>query len=117
MKILVLDDSKTRLSQFKQKLIGHIVDCAETAKEAIELLEKNEYQQAFLDHDLNGKVHQPSGPCTGYEVAKWISEHGDKKPLRIVVHSFNIIGAQNMITLLPEATYIPGVWLLDKMEF
>lgn len=118
MRILVLDDDKTRLKLFKQKLIGHIVDCAETATEAIELLKNNElYDQIYLDHDLGEMTHQPSGPNTGYEVAKWINEHSNKRPFRIVIHSFNTPGAQNMLSLLPEASYIPGVWLLNKIEF
>ena len=118
MKILVLDDNKDRLKQFKQKLIGHVVECAETAREAIELLEKNEpFDQIFLDHDLSGFEHQPSGKNTGYEVAEWISKHNHKRPFRIVIHSFNVQGAQNILTLLPEASYIPGVWLLNRMEF
>lgn len=116
MRILVLDDDKERLKHFKQKLIGHIVDCVETAWEAIELLEKNEYTHIFLDHDLGGKVYQPSGPGTGYEVAEWIHNHKDAKAYKIVVHSFHLHGAQRMVALLPGSSYIPGVWLLDTIE-
>lgn len=118
MKILILDDDKDHLKLFKQKLIGHAVECAETAHKAIELLEKNgQFDQIFLDHDLSGFEHQPSGKNTGYEVAEWVSEHDDKRPFRIVIHSFNVQGAQNILTLLPEASYLPGVWLLNRMEF
>jgi CheY-like chemotaxis protein len=115
MKILVLDNEKARLKLFKQKLIGNVVDCAKTAAEAIELLKNNDYDLVSLDHDLTGQVFQPSGPGTGFEVAQWLVEHIDRKPKRIIIHSFNIAGAQNILAILPEAEYIPGSWLLNKI--
>jgi CheY-like chemotaxis protein len=117
VKILVLDDDNTRLDQFKKKLIGHIVDCVETAPEAIELLKNNLYDVVSLDHDLGQLINQPSGPGTGYQVAQWLAENKDRKPPRIIIHSFNIPGAKNMMSHLPEASYVPGIWLLNTIEF
>jgi len=116
MRILVLDNDRARLKLFKQKLIGNVVDCVETASEAIELLKNNIYDQVSLDHDLTEQVFQPSGPGTGFEVAQWIVDHKDRKPKKIVIHSLNNIGAQNILSILPEADYIPGNWLLDKIK-
>ena len=107
MRIIVLESDEVRISCFRQKLIGHVVFYVRTALEAINLLNKHEpFDQIYLDHCSNG--------C---EVAEWISKHDGKRPYRVVIHSFNVPGAQNILTLLPEASFIPGVWLLDRMEF
>lgn len=117
MKILVLDDDQYRLKQFQQRLIGHVVHCTETASDTIKMLSEESFDVVFLDHDLGGTAYVPSGPGTGYEVAKWLSEHVDRKPKQIVIHSFNAPGANNMKSLLPEAFYNPGAWINRDMGF
>ncbi len=112
MRVLVLDDNHNRLRAFRQRLIGHVVVCVETAKEAIEQLEKEEFEIVFLDHDLGGEENVPSGPGTGWEVAQWLSEHEDRQPATIYIHSFNGPGSKNMLSLLPRARYVPGVWTM-----
>ena len=107
MKIIVLEKDETRIECFKKKLLGHTVFFIKTAPEAVELLEKHEpFDQIYLDHNSNGR-----------HVAEWIYKHEKKRPYRVVIHSFNVPGAQNILNLLPEASFIPGVWLLDRMEF
>jgi CheY-like chemotaxis protein len=110
MKILVLDDSKTRLQAFRRKLIGHEVVTVETTSEAISWLNSTVFDIVYLDHDLGGKQMVPSGPGTGYEVAKWLEKNPNKKPQNIFIHSFNAPGAQNMKNALPEAIIAPGIW-------
>jgi CheY-like chemotaxis protein len=116
MRILVLDDDEIRLDKFRQGLIGKVVDCVKTATEAIKLLQENVYNMLFLDHDLGGRINVSSGPGTGYEVAKWLEEHPDRKPKHIYLHSFNEAGRNNMRMALPEAIVYPGVWLILKGE-
>lgn len=111
-RILVLDDDLTRLMAFNQRLIGSVVDCVTTSKEAIDKLKENEYQIVYLDHDLGGMTHCTSGENTGYEVAKFISTM-ETRPRNIVIHSFNTVGAKNMMSLLPESIYSPGCWCLN----
>jgi CheY-like chemotaxis protein len=110
MRILVLDDSNERLIQFKQRLIGHVLDCVKTSRQAIDLLKEYDYDAVFLDHDLNGEAFTPSGPGTGYEVAKWIEKNQQRKPKIIYIHSFNPVGAEKMKQALPEAILAPGIW-------
>ena len=110
MRILVLDDEENRLIQFKINLAGHIVVCVKTAAEAIQQLDQNNFNIAFLDHDLGGRVLVPSGPGTGYEVAQWIAAHENKQPDKIFIHSFNEPAAKRMKSLLPNAVIAPGVW-------
>jgi len=107
VKILVLESDETRLELFKQKLNGHVVFYAKTALEALKILgEENIFDQIFLDQKYNGG-----------EVAQWIRKHENKRPYRIVIHGFSVPGAQEILNFLPEASFIPGVWLLDRMEF
>jgi len=112
MKILVLDDDKSRLKQFQQKLIGHDVSCVETVSEAIQKLKNDLFDYVFLDHDLGGKAYVASGgeEFTGWDVALWLSKNTDRQPKNIIIHSFNPAGAANMKSLLPQAQLMPGVW-------
>jgi CheY-like chemotaxis protein len=101
LKILILDDDKGRLADFRNNLSGHTVDCVETVSETIEWLNKKTYDVVFLDHDLGGKQLVPSGPGTGFEVAEWLRDHPDRKPKTIIIHTLNTgnphHGAENMI--------------------
>ena len=117
MNILILEDDKSRQDKFMQNTVGHIRLIVNTARDCIESLEEavarlNSIDILFLDHDLGGHIMQASGPGTGYEVAEWLSQHPDRKPKHIIIHSFCIHGAQNMLQVLPEGGYEPGVWLL-----
>jgi CheY-like chemotaxis protein len=116
MRILILDDDDIRLKHFRQRLMNYTVDCVKTAVEAIKFLQENEVGILFLDHDLGGMVNVSSGPGTGYEVAKWLEEHTDRKPQQIYLHSFNEAGRNNMKMALPEAIICPGAWLTLKWE-
>ena len=110
MKILILEDSKRRHKAFRAKY-GFDLTIVETTSEAIELLESQEWDTLFLDHDLGGETMVDSGSGTGYEVAKWLSEHPERKPRQIILHSYNPVGRANMKAALPEAEEAPGIWL------
>jgi len=114
MRGLVLDNETARLKTFTRALIGHSVTCVMTAEQAIKKLSEEKWDIIFLDHDLdpNGAVFQPSGPGTGWEVAKWLSDNPDRKPGIIVLHSLYDQGRKNMMGLLPEAMDVPGAWLM-----
>ena len=113
-RILVLDDDHTRHKAFQQALIGKIVEHVTTAQEAIASLLNHPVEILFLDHDLGGKTMVASGKGTGYEVAKWLAEHSERMPKRVIVHSFNPVGAQNIKTILPRAEICPGAWASIK---
>lgn len=114
MKILILDDEKSRLQAFKQKLIGASVTCVEYVKDCIHELEFNgPFDYIMLDHDLDHKTYVPSGPGTGYEVAVWLKEHLTKKPAKIILHTCNEYGAAEMMKELPEAVHLPGLFLIN----
>jgi CheY-like chemotaxis protein len=112
MRILVLDDDPARLKAFVQNLIGHTVVTTSTVRDCLYCLQRESWEMLFLDHDLNGQTYVPSGPGTGYEVAEWLRDNPMKKPKKIILHTFNQVGAMKMLEVLPEAQYVPGAWLV-----
>jgi CheY-like chemotaxis protein len=113
MKILVLDDSQSRLTTFRRNLIGAIVTCVEHSADCIKELETNgTWDYLFLDHDLDGQTYVPSGPGTGYEVALWLKNNPEKKPSKIILHTCNEQGALRMLEELPEAVFLSGVFMV-----
>ena len=110
MKVLILEDDYLRHKVFKENLIGHVYTICTTTKSLIQNLETDIWDYLFLDHDLNGQVYVPSGKDTGYEVAEWIVDHPERRPKRIIIHSFNEEGVENMSKLLQTAVVFPGAW-------
>ena len=105
MRILFLDDDGLRHDRFRSMVApSHSVRYVWTAEEAIEALLTDSFDIACLDHDLGGKQFVPSegAEATGYTVAKAIAEM-DRKPAQVIVHSFNAVGAQNMVECLTAA--------------
>jgi CheY-like chemotaxis protein len=113
MRILVLDDDQERLKSFRSSLIGHVVVTVSTVRDCLCQLQNENWDLVTLDHDLDGQVYVPSGPGTGYEVAEWLRDNPLKKPEKIILHTFNQLGAAKMMEILPEAQYIPGAWLIS----
>jgi CheY-like chemotaxis protein len=114
MRILVLDDNHSRLAIFRRKLIGAAVTCVEYVPDCIREIEDNEpFDIIFLDHDLGGKIYVPSGPGTGYEVAQWLKNHPEKMPGKVILHTCNENGAACMMSELPEALPLLGVFAID----
>lgn len=114
MRILILEDSKERIEQFKRKLIGKLVTYVEETGECIKILEDEPvFDYAFLDHDLSVDISLPR-KGTGYEVAEWIANNPSKAPRQIIIHSLNTIGATAMMTRLKDAgiesKHFPFLW-------
>ena len=125
MKILLLEDDKNRINEF-QKRVAELSERNihkeepfelihfEDVEPCIEELEKGSlFHLILLDHDLGGKVYvDVVDKNTGSEVARWLSVHYDFKTLRTVVltHTLNGPGAENIISLIPDAVHVPFVW-------
>lgn len=103
MKILILDDLKSRHLAFRRKFIGHELKHVYTAKECIRRLHLFHFDAVFLDHDLGEVEMEASGPGTGFEVAEWLSENPKHAPDIIMLHTLNTPGAQNMRRVLAKA--------------
>lgn len=109
MKILILEDSGTRIKLFEKHLgKDHelfFFDRVDEAEAALELI--GDFDILFLDHDLDNRVFVDSKELnTGYQFAKWISKQNMKFE-EIIIHSMNPVGAQNIKAILPEAKIIP----------
>jgi hypothetical protein len=106
MKVLFLDDDGQRHETFRTKAGHHEVDYVWTADEAIKAMEGTRYDLACLDHDLGGRTFVPSDGVepTGYTVAKAIADGQVQAPARVIVHSFNPVGAKHMIDCLRQAS-------------
>ena len=104
-KLFILDDQKIRHELFEIRYKDHDIVSAYTATEAITALEESDFDYIFLDHDLGLQVYTVSNENSGYEVAKWISENYKNVNVRIIIHSFNPVGANNMLHVLFDAGF------------
>lgn len=116
MKILVLEDNENRIECFKQVFDRADLVIVETSYDAIQLLDKTQYDFIFLDHDLGihpvtkqptTEVMLPSGDGTGYEVAQFIARSKKNKDTPTIIHTFNPDGAKKMMEELEDADYFP----------
>ena len=110
MKILFLDDMKSRFDKFRMANIGRDIDWAETAEDAIRLLQQNSYDLISLDHDLIFAHYNRTTNCAhkdglcGGVVAQFIA----KRPrlfshAKIHVHTLSYEAGQSMTSMLKGA--------------
>lgn len=100
MKILFLDDSKERHDRFRMNHIGQDITPAWNYADACAALVADVFDVAYLDHDLE----DPQGK-TGEDVAKFIAALPiDRRPRRVVIHSFNAYGRYRMGAVLQDAS-------------
>lgn len=118
MNLLILDDDKIRHVFFKKNFSEHVITSVYTTEDAIQALQSETFDAVFLDHDLGGHMSVDSfgQETTGYTVAKWLSENPDRKPLNIIIHSFNNVGAKNMQNILPGSILAPGCWIEPNIK-
>jgi CheY-like chemotaxis protein len=112
--IFILEDMDERIDAYRKKFPTDTLTVARTAKEAIEILEKNlNFDLICLDHDLGLRAFVDSNDeNTGYQVAKFLSMKYVSCP--IIIHSLNPVGAKNMQMCLPQAKRIPAFFMFDE---
>ena len=117
MKILILDDDKSRHEQFASNFKQHELTHVYHVQDAIKRLGSRIYDAVFLDHDLAGMSDVESGgkEPTGYDVAVWLSENPDHRPEQVYIHSMNPVGAENIRKLLPRSKVVPGLWTMKQI--
>lgn len=111
LRILVLDDNEDRHGIFRRTLKNEDATHVYNFDEAIRVLTfEKKFDIAMLDHDLgtgNSEVADKVGLpyASGYDVAKFIAFDltEDKRPGRVIIHSWNMIGASNMQAVLQTA--------------
>jgi CheY-like chemotaxis protein len=133
MNILFLDDDSIRVRQARIDFAKDELSIAETAEQAIKLLEKySPFDTVSLDHDLGGNIYCPSDDMSGFAVAEYISKMDkEKMPKQVIVHSFNPDGAAKMIKVLEgvvpvikqpfnmsyNLTFIPSDYSADDIRY
>lgn len=123
MRILFLDDMKSRRDAFRQNSIGCVVDFATTAQEAIDFLKKNEYDVIYLDHDLEEEHYQSNKDDheDGRFVARHLKDMTQHHGKIVIVHSLNPSGRANIKSILdihfdvwmPENVRVPELWKVE----
>ena len=118
MRILFLDDMNSRREAFKRNAIGHTVDFAITAQQAIDLLKKNEYDVIYLDHDLEEDHYQANRNTDSDEdgrfVARALREMVQHHGKIVIVHSLNEAGRHNIKSILHD---VFDVWMPENVRF
>jgi DNA-binding response OmpR family regulator len=100
MKILIIEDVIFRQDFIANKLGTDDFDRARRADIALELLQENDYDVIFFDHDLVGAR---SGSDITMEWANAGRALQPKRPL-VIIHSMNMEGAGRMETHLKGLT-------------
>ena len=109
MNILILEDDPTRVVSFEKWFKKDELTITDSSDKAISLLEKIKYDIIMLDHDLGGRHYVDSKEYdTGFRVAAAIPASINKET-RVIIHSHNPVGAQNMKNILnsPNAIVLP----------
>ncbi len=105
MKVLFIDDDVYRFERMLETQQLHVaaihVDNALKAINAI--VDDGPWDYIYFDHDLATFVDDPyKREITGHDVAKVLVQQ-DWKPINVVVHSTNSVGANNIKNTLTDA--------------
>jgi CheY-like chemotaxis protein len=109
-KVLILEDSEERIAIFKERIPPAVI--VNWPEECIAELKRQRWDWLFLDHDLGGKVFQPSDEKSGYAVALWLEQNPEYKPKNVIIHSLNDVAAPRMHAAIKGSRWIPGVWTM-----
>ena len=107
MNILFLDDDEIRHEMFEKWVIKGIqATTTKSYKEFIAVAPLKNWDIIFLDHDLGVEdqmciPHVTNRFPTGSDVARYLIEN-DIKAKKIIIHSYNSVGAANMINIFKE---------------
>ena len=107
MNILFLDDDEIRHEMFEKWVIKGIqATTTKSYKEFIAVAPLKNWDIIFLDHDLGIEdqmciPHVTNRFPTGSDVARYMIEN-DIKAKKIIIHSYNSVGAANMINIFKE---------------
>jgi hypothetical protein len=121
MRVLTLDDMEIRQQAFRRWFLIDTHDEAFTAPDAIKLLENFDYDVVMLDHDLaeehyltvsEGLSEGPLDgvpeykPGTGMDVVDYIiNMPEERRPKKVIVHSWNPSRSQEMYNRLRDAGF------------
>lgn len=107
-KLLVVEHLPERVNFFIEQFGHHHLDIVESAKNAIEHLDKTKYDFIFLSGELG------RGDGSGSDVVNWLIQYrddngyaNDNLETRIIVHTWNIMEMDAIAKVLPSAMFLP----------
>jgi CheY-like chemotaxis protein len=106
--VMVLDDDDRRIRWFRKRFAGDFVEAATNVDDAKVLLEAQNYDAIFLDHDLLPHHYESNEhddfSNTGYAIAEWLNERRElQRAATIIVHTRNADAAIPMVQKLRES--------------
>jgi hypothetical protein len=111
MKILILEDNPIRQEKFKNLFKNQELFIFDNVEDAYNACLINDFQVAFLDHDLGGKIWVNSNEeNTGYQFVKKLIENNLQNKMLSYIHSMNPIGANRMLNYLLDNNR-DGIWI------
>jgi CheY-like chemotaxis protein len=115
MSVLIIDDDRARIKQFRQHLHGFPTTDLSRAGDGIKWLEDHAPKLIFLDYDLHEHGTSRAESGCGKDVASWIVRHPKQfAHTLIVIHSLNSAGAEKMHAMFVKvgitSTKIPFAW-------
>lgn len=121
MRLVILEDSIERMDWFADMIQKHDPNKTVNIFPAMNVKEAKLYVEEIgdidfflLDHDLDGRVNVDSTEeNTGHTFAKYLADRGCDGS-NVIVHSMNMPGAQNIKSILPNATLMPFMLLSHK---
>ena len=109
MNIIVIDDSIERHEQIKMLLTEENVVSAINALDGIEMLQSQEWDMVFLDHDLGGKID-------GDVVARNMVTHSLSLDAQVIVQSVNPVGAKRIEDILAKTHKVMRIAFPQMIE-
>ena len=114
MKIFVLEDNPERMAQFSAMWIKEELVITNNVAQARKILENEKFSYVFLDHDLGGEVYVSAmDKNSGSYLCKHMHETKNVDT-PIIVHSWNDVGAKQMIDYLMDSNHRGAV---EEMMF
>jgi CheY-like chemotaxis protein len=106
MRILILEDNQERIEFFKRIFKNHELIICELIFSAQEIVQQEEFDIMFLDHDLyKDNIRGIELEITGYDFVKFLVKSNLQKHSLIYIHSMNPTGANAMQNLLRDNGY------------
>lgn len=125
MNVIILDDDSHRHKMFSKALANHEVRHARHADDFVREILKKRADIVYLDHDLAFKTQHPTTTknkdgeihfVTGADVARFlVACPENRRPNRVIIHSMNQRGAQNIADILEKGGIHYSIRPFDKL--
>lgn len=101
--ILVVEHIDDRIRFFIERFGHHQLDVIENTKDAIKYLSDNLYDYIFL----GGNLGKDNGSCS--DLAEFLADNSDNFNWNssIIIHTWDFVEVDKMMSLLPQAKYLP----------